>query len=286
MIDLEDALAPLVESAPEPPALAGVTRRGRQRRRRRHGVAYATAAIVLAVALGTAAVIVSKPSTPKVAGVPPLDHVHVTLLDGSQMTISGPRSLGLTKLEPSFNGELDPANLDSQNPFLTGHSFTVERTPSARWTTIGRYPTGDGHELVVHTTTLGVDGVVQYGGWSLVVHWGHAATSWSQFAAALKVHETKAGFLVVEPSDSDWKLGPTDAPDVQLGPYAFFGPSIYPAGCPQRSDTSTRTAQGWPVSRTNGAWWCDADAKVRVHVTDPALETAAIDGLRVTYQPL
>ena len=59
MIDLEDALAPLVERVPEPPAVDRVVRRGRQRRRRRRGLAAATTLVILVAALGGAATIVS-----------------------------------------------------------------------------------------------------------------------------------------------------------------------------------------------------------------------------------
>ena len=94
-----------------------------------------------------------------------------------------------------------------------------------------------------------------------------------------------------EPTDPSWKLGWADAPDVQLGgtaygsgaAFGFFGPGMYPADCPTAE--STHTEQGWPVSLTNGAWWCDASEKVRIHVSDSSKVDAAIGGLLVTYQP-
>ena len=294
MIDLEEALAPLVERAPEPPGVDRVVRRGGQRRRRRRGLAAATTLVILVTALGGAAMIVSSRSTPKVAGVvpaAPIEHRRITLLDGSQLEISGPPALGLTTLSPAFNGSLGPVS-DPQWGTL-GHGFSVGHAPPADLgAVVGRYPTHDGHELVVHTTPHGVDAVVRYGTWWLDASWSSSPPAqWSAFASELNAKETADGFLVIEPTDSNWKLGPADAPDAQLGgtaygsgaTFGFFGPGTYPAGCPTSTETSTHTPQGWPVSLANGAWWCDADAKVRVHVSDPHLVDTAIDGLRVVF---
>jgi hypothetical protein len=222
MNDLEDALAPLVENAPDAPAVEGVARRGRARRRRRTVTLATTLVLVVVVAIGAFATIANR-GTPRVAGpAAGVEHVRVTLLDGSQLDISGPASLGLTKLPLSFNAELD---FDSPlTVLIEGHSFTVERPSPELGTVLGRYPTHDGHELVVHETPTGADAVVQYGDWSLVVAWGDRPTNWSTWAAALNAHETPDGFLVVDPAPR-WRLGPTDSPDVRIGDYGFFGPA-------------------------------------------------------------
>jgi len=224
MIDLEDALAPLVEHAPEPPDVAGVVRHGRTRRRRRAAVLATTLVVVVVLAIGAIATIADR-STPRVLGPPAdVDHVRVTLLDGSQLEISGPPSLGLTHLEPSFNAELDWYGQGI--PQSPNHSFTVQRdAPVESGTVLGNYPTGDGHELVLYETADGVDAVVQYPGWALVVHWNSDPTSWALWANGLHASVGADGFLVIEPPHP-WRLGPTDAPDVQLGDaYGFFSPT-------------------------------------------------------------
>ena len=92
---------------------------------------------------------------------------------------------------------------------------------------------------------------------------------------------TADGFLVIEPSPL---LGPTDSPDVQLGgnggaAFSFFAPWTYPSGC--AIDAEATTPQVWAVVHANGASWCDADARVRVHVIDTSLgRSITIKGLR------
>ena len=214
-----------------------------------------------------------------------MDHVRVTLLDGSHVELNGPESLGLTKIEPVFNAELDYFD-DAPAGYNPSHSFSVSRTPPTEpGAIVGRRPTGDGHEFIVYKTEQGEEGVVRYPGWSLVVSWNDEPAEWGAFAASLHASVNADGFLTIA-APSGWALGSTDAPDVQLGDLAFFGPSTYPAGCPEPAESTTRTPQGWPVSLTNGAWWCDANAKVRVHVADASKVDAAIDGLRVAYRPL
>ena len=278
MIDLEDTLARIVELAPEPPDVAGVCRRARQRRSRRRGAAIAAGFIVVRSNRHRSAVIEN-----------PTDSVRVTMLDGSQLEISGPESLGLTKLQPAFNGELMVAAGELPAPAVV-HSFTVERNaPDEPGAVVGRYPTHDGHELVVYATDEGVDAVVDYSNWALVVSWNHEPTYWRAWAARLSARETADGFIVIEPVGAGWHLGPTDAPDVQLGGetygsgavFSFFAPWTYPTGCPTAAETTARTSQGWPVSEVNGTWWCDPIARVRVRVGNPALADDAIRGLHI-----
>ena len=288
MIDLEDALAGIVEVSPEPPDVSTVTRRARQRRARRRGALVVAAVVVVVIGIGSAIALRPTDDGKRVIlRQPKTESVRVTLLDGSQLEISGPESLGLTKLEPSFSAALDlPAAYNL--PYSFGHSFHVERrAPEKPGAVVGRYPTKDGHELVVHTTENWVVAIVQYDQWALVVGWNHDRTNWPAFAQALNAHESADGYLVIEPV-SPWILGPTDSPDVQLGgeayaEFSFFAPWTYPSGCPTAAETVKRTAQGWPVSIVNGAWWCDADAHVRVHVSNRDLIDEATDGLRVDY---
>ncbi len=166
-------------------------------------------------------------------------------------------------MQPAFNGTLGPES-DPQWGTL-GHGFFVTRAaPTDLGTETARFPTADGHELVVHATPGGVAAVVHYGGWWLVADWDQTPSGWAPFAAALNATETADGYLVITPAVSGWKLGPADTPELQLGgafygsgaAYTFWGPDIYPAGCPSAGE-ETRTAQGWPVSLENGAWWCD-----------------------------
>ena len=290
-IDLETALAELVELAPAPPDAAGVARRARQRRARRRGTTLVAALAVLVCGVaGTIAIRSTHHARRVILQQPPTESVRVTLLDGSQLEISGPKSLGLTKLDPVFNAQLDNPSADTL--VAIGHSFTLQRSaPDEPGPVVGRYPTGDGHELVVHSTAQGVDAVVEYPGWTLVVPWNHDPTNWGAFATALSAKETPDGFLVIHPIGAGWQLGPTDAPDVQLGDeasgsgpaFSFFGPSTYPSGCPTEAQATTHTPEGWAVSQANGTWWCDPNATVRIHVGNPALVDTAVQGLRVTF---
>ncbi|MDQ1509448.1 MAG: hypothetical protein QOG50_1292 [Actinomycetota bacterium] len=293
MIDFDEALSALVERAPEPPDVVRVARRARQRQWRRRGAALTTALVALIGVVAGAIVIVSPGHRARVSTVTPaIENVRITMLDGSQLEISGPASLGLTTLSPAFNGSLGPVS-DPQWGTL-GHGFSVGHTAprGLGGAVVGRHPTHDGHELVVHTTPNGVDAIVQYGDWWLDASWGSSPPAqWTAFASELNAKETADGFLVVEPTDASWKLGWADAPDAQLGgsaygsgaAFAFFGPGLYPEGCPKPAGAAMRTAQGWPVSLDNGASWCDADARVRVSTWDPKLVDAAVQGLRVAY---
>jgi hypothetical protein len=273
MIDLEDALAPLVElveHAPEPPDVAGVRRRGRTRRHRRIAV-LSTALLVISAAAIVSIPTIANRGTPRVAGVPSdVDHVRVTLLDGSQLEISGPTSLGLTELPVSFNAELDQVAYKGLGP-IPGHSFTVERPARQRSVAIAHYPTGDGHDLQVFRTNSGVDAVVQYDHWDLVVHWSDGRYKWTAWASALDAYETPDGYLVVRPAQPGWRLGPTDAPDVQLGEsYAFFPPSIHRVGCPGVAlDQFSR---------------CDDATSVRIGALDPTL-VDTLKAIDVRYTP-
>ena len=198
-----------------------------------------------------------RPTTP-VIGPATVDHVRVTMLDGSQLEISGPPSLGLTKLAPAFNGALGPANGQPQWGTL-GHGFSVDRKPPPDLgAVVGRYPTHDGHELVVHSSTYGVTAVVQYGDWWLSATWSSSpAAQWTAFASELNAKESADGYLVIEPTDPSWKLSWADAPDMQLGgsvygsgaSFAFFGPGLYPAGLPHRE---RRDAHGARLAGVDG----------------------------------
>jgi hypothetical protein len=292
MIDIEDELARIVELAPEPPDVAGVEERARQRRTRRRNTGLIAAVVVVAIAaVGAFTLLRPDGGRPAVLEPPATESVRVTLLDGSQLEISGPPSLGLTNLEPQFNGALVNSSKCAAGACPVPHSFSVARElPGDLGAEVGRYPTGDGHELVVYSTSTGVDAVVQYDHWVLVVGWFHDRADWPGFAAAFNAHESADGFLVIEPTGY-WHLGPTDSPDVLLAgeasggdaQFSFFAPWTYPSGCPAAAETTERTSQGWPVSIVNGAWWCDSDAHVRVHVGNRALFDEAIDGLRVQY---
>ncbi len=289
MIDLEDALGELVDVAPEPPDVGVVTRRARQRRSRRRGTALVAAVVVIAVGIAGVVALRSPERESKVILAANTESVRVNLLDGSQLEISGSKALGLKKLEPAFNAQLDFPGARTLAPL--GHSFTVQRdAPKETGAVVGRYPTGDGQELVVYTTPDGVDAVVQYPGWAVVASWNKRPTGWSTFANALNARQNAEGFLVITPRPG-WKLGPTDAPDVQLGgdaygsdaAFSFFGPSTYPSGCPTEAEATAHTPQGWPVSDANGTWWCDPESRVRIRVGEPALADKAIRSLRVKY---
>ena len=125
----------------------------------------------------------------------------------------------------------------------------------------------------------------------LVVTWGHDPTDWAEFASELNAKETADGYLVLEPVDPGWKVGPADAPDVQLGGTGYGGGAtllvlrartLYPAGCPTAAQTIAHTPQGWPVTCDDlGTEWCDATAHVRIAASDTKLADAAVQGLRV-----
>lgn len=295
MIDLEDRLSALVETAPAAPPIAEVTHRARQRRRRRRGAELATVVVAVAVAISGVAAAHARESGSHLRITGPISTpadktLRVTLLDGSQLEISGPAGLGLTHLPIAFS-----ATLDTPDPPLYGygHTLSVERAaPSDLGPEVARYPTHDGHELVVSSTSSGVDAVVQYDEWVLVVTWNHDPTNWPVFASELNAKETADGYLVLEPVDSGWQVSHGDGPDVQLGgtgygggaTYSFFGPRFYPAECPTDSQTVARTPQGWPVRTDDmGAEWCDATAHVRITASDPSTADAAVQGLRVAY---
>jgi hypothetical protein len=296
MIDLEDALAALVEHTPEPPGVDRVVRRAQQRRVRKRGVAFAALVAVIVAGTAGAVGIASSGNPSRVSTVVPVvDRVRLTMLDGSQIEVSGPPALGLTKLAPAFSASLSTGVPPA---YGGGHTLSVERTPpDGLGAVVGRYPTHDGHELVVYATQDGVDAVVHYDSWVLVVTWNHDPTNWTAFASEVNAKETADGFLVVEPVDPGWKLGLGDGPDAQLGgtgygggaTYSFFGPRLYPNGCPRAAETTLSTPQGWGVAvgtdpaKTQAREWCDADARVRIMVGDPQLGDAAVDGLRVAY---
>ena len=187
------------------------------------GAAFATVLVVLAAAIGVAANLPSPKHASHVSVLDPAtETMRVTMLDGSQLEISGPPSLGLTTLTPAFNGSLGPAS-DPQWGTL-GHGFFVGHVAprGLGGAVVGRYPTHDGHELIVHTTPNGVDAVVRYGDWWLDSSWGNSPPAqWTAFASELNAKETVDGFLVIEPTDPSWKLGWADAPDVQLGGDAY-----------------------------------------------------------------
>jgi hypothetical protein len=270
MIDLDEALAPLVERAPAPPAVGSVARRGRRHRRRRAAALAGAMVLVAVVAIGAIAAVAGR-DEPRVLTPPDeVEHVRVTLLDGSQLDISGPASLGLADLPVSFNAELDNPLVDTSGAF--GHSFSVSRSaPVEPGPIVGRYPTGDGHELVLASTHDGVDAVVRYGEWTLVVNWNDDPSDWAGFAAALDAHVTADGYLVVEAGRPGWRLGPTDSPDVQLGDtYAFFGPSLHRVGCPGVAlDHFSR---------------CDDASRVRIGALDRNL-ASTLDEINVEYAP-
>jgi hypothetical protein len=292
MIDLEDALARIVELAPEPPDVDGVSRRARQRRSRRRGAAIAAMLIVI---IGIGGAIALRPTHDRKRVVienPTTESVRVTMLDGSHLEISGPPSLGLTKLVPVFNGALINTYKCVGMFCPVSHSFSVVREPPGDLgAEVGRYRTGDGHQLVVYSTTRGVDAVVRYAHWALVVSWNHDRANWQSFGAGLTARENDDGFLVITPLAQGWHLGPTDAPDVQLGgtsgggepKFSFFGPRFYRSGCPAKLLTSTRTPQGWRVGvgAVGSRFWCDDKAHMRVVAWDPNHVEDAIRGLRV-----
>jgi hypothetical protein len=272
MIDLEEALAPLVERAPVPPAVESVARRGRQHRRRRT-TALVAALVLVAVIAGGAISTVAGRDGPRVLTPPnDVEHMRVTLLDGSRLDISGPASLRLTELPLSFSAELDyigraPPGYDP------GHSFSVSRSAFSAATrtgvVLGRYPTADGHELVVYETFIGTEAVVRYGEWYLIVQWSDDRTEWGFWASGLRARENGNGFLVVDPAHADWRVGPTDAPDVQLGDdYMFFGHG-HPGCFDARMPPDTR---------------CNADRTVLTRAVDPALADT-LDEINVELTP-
>ena len=73
---------------------------------------------------------------------------------------------------PSFNGELDRSAAETRmvqrSATRSPSRVTLRRRISAR--SSGATRPDDGHELVVHATSYGVDAVVRYGGWRLVSH--------------------------------------------------------------------------------------------------------------------
>jgi hypothetical protein len=136
MIDLEEALAPLVERAPAPPAVESVARRGRRHRRRRAVTLVAAIAVIVITAAGAIAAVADR-DEPRMGTAPvEVEHVRVTMLDGSQLEISGPASLGLTTLPLSFNAELDytddaPLGYDPSNSStLSGDRVRLPGPPS------------------------------------------------------------------------------------------------------------------------------------------------------------
>ena len=145
---------------------------------------------------------------------------------------------------------------------------------------VGRYPTGDGHELVVHTTGNGVVAIVQYDHWALVVGWNRDRTAWPQFAEALNAHESADGFLVIEPV-SPWVLGPTDSPDVQLGrtdggaAYSFFGSEALPVRLSGRVDDEHPNTTGLEGRCGRGGARCDAARGVDVQRTSSTRSSSA-----------
>ena len=149
--------------------------------------------------------------------------------------------------------------------------------------------------LTLYETDGGVDTVMQFGNWWLVNSWGQGATHWARFDFTMRLVETPDGYLAYQNDDTGlynsdhWRLGPADrarpATRRRRGKSSdlILRTVDLPRGCPTASSTKLRTAQGWPVSLTNGAWWCDATAHVRVHVSDPRLVGNAMKDLRVGY---
>ena len=189
MIDLEDALARIVE------ARCRATRRCRRRQRRArqrrsHRRAMLVAAVVV-VAIGTGGAIPLPADEPSEATDPPEPVDRVGARDDARRSATrrSParrRSASRSSSQRSTCAAPDlPASYNL--PYDFGHSFTVERhAPEEPGAVVGRYPTSDGHDLVVYSTTNGVDAVVQYEHWALVVGWNHDRTNWSAFSARVE----------------------------------------------------------------------------------------------------
>jgi hypothetical protein len=269
MIDLEEALAPLVERAPAPPAVESVARRGRARRHRRTAALGTALFVIGAFAIVSIATIANR-DAPRVAGPQgEIEHLRVTLLDGSQLDISAPKALRLRELSMSFNAQLSVPRYRGMPP-APGNSFTVIPGPRPRtgqFTAV--YMTADNqHTLRIYGSEDGYEGVVQYDGWSLFTDWNeYRPTDWKVFADALTARVTSDGYLVVTPAAPGWRVGPTDAADLQLGEYLFYGPAHNRC----RAEILTRHER------------CNADGST-TYVFDLALANTLAD-IDVTYTP-
>jgi hypothetical protein len=277
MIDLERELAPLVDTAPEAPPVSGVRTRVRRRRSRRNivggGIGVAAAVVAVAAVVSTmgtrhhSAPVISTPgpsSTRAPSGAAAGASITVTAPDGSRYTVTGRDALGLSTLPVRFNAQISSV---SNPPEFPAQPVTVQ----------------DASAALPHTCASGD----VYGRWRVVLGCASNATM-QRILTLLHPRVGSDGYLVFTP-ESSLVLGPTDAPDVELGDDAIgiFGPSTYPAGCPTTTDASGRTAQG-DLAQVNdtGAWWCEATAHVRIHVSDAALIGDALHSLRVVAPPI
>ncbi len=191
--------------------------------------------------------------------------VTVTAPDGSRYTLTGSKALALASLPVRFHAQISSAP-DGLLPAFTAQPIIVQDVSVELW---GTCKSGD-----------------VYGRWRVVLSCGPNEEI-QRILTLLHPRVGADGFLVFAP-EKPLILGPTDAPDVELGDgtIGVFGPSTYPAGCPTAANATGTTAHG-DLAQVNdtGAWWCEPSDRVRIHVGDVALVADALRSLQVSRAP-
>jgi hypothetical protein len=259
-LDLERALAPFINSAPEPPPPGNVRVVVRKRRRRR---VVASVIVVAVVLVGVVSTILATPHhrSPAIATTvrPLTDALNVTAPDGTAFALSGSRDLDLTRLSIRFFAHIRSDALASD---FTPQKIVVQDvaapTPNTCW--------------------FGYT----YGRWRLILQCGSDAEH-SRIHDLLNGRLDANGFVVFDPK-APLKLGSSDAPDVELGDGAIgiFGPGNIPNGCPSAAEATTHTRTGAPVRVDGtGAWWCDDSQRAGIHVGERSFVDDALRSLSV-----
>ena len=253
MIDLEEALAPLVERAPAPPPVDSVARRGRHHRRR-HGHARRRDRTGRSRRRrhdrdGRGSRRATRRDRAR-RGRARAGHAARRFAARHQRPgVARPeRPFDVVQRRARLHGRC-AARIQPQ-PLALGDAYLPARHLQHRSSALpdrgrprARGPPGFRGPVLAY---------VEYPAWILGVDWNEEQAYWAAFAHAVQASPNAAGFLVIE-APFGWRLGPTDSPDVQLGDYAFSGPRTHVA----------------PTNRCTWTARCNADATVMTRRARP-----------------
>ena len=297
MIEFETHLAALVDVAPEAPDVTRVARRVAQRRTRRRLSAIAVAAVLVAVSVSGVVAAASSGTARRLhvggSGPPPVpadQRLRVTMLDGSQLGISGPPGLGLTQLPVGVQRvarHRRPAAL-RRRPHAVGRARRARRgwarsSVVTRPTTVTSWwcPRRRSASTRSCSTATGCS-------------WSRGATS-SHRLGQVRVGDRREGDRRRLPRARARRsrVGRSDPPTrptcssagratAAARPTRSSGPTdTPPAARPRRRPSRTRRRVGRSPETTSEPNGATPTAHVRIAASDTNLADAAVQGLRV-----